>query len=220
MPKQRAAKALPDWRLVCRQQAEKQAASEARKAWKVSSNKAIPFSHRWEHVQSVVSLALWLARQTGADAEIVEAAAWLHDIRKGAPSHGVSGAREARRILQETDFPPEKLPAVVDAISRHVGLYRAPDAPALTPLETAVLWDADKLTKLGVQALAYSLSMSFMRGLTLPQRRSNMLEFTQSVLLRTVRSMNTPPARQEAAIRYAAMVQMLATWRHEEEVGA
>lgn len=218
MPKARIKKTLPDWRQVCRQQAETQAAAEARKAWKVSSNKAIPFSHRWEHVQAVVGLALWLARQVGADAEVVEAAAWLHDIRKGAANHGASGAREAKRLLQQTDFPPEKLPAVVDAIGRHVGLYRPPGALPLVPLETAVLWDADKLTKLGVQALAYSLSMSFMRGLTLPQRRSNMLEFTQTVLAHTVRSMNTPPAQQEAAARYAAMLEVLETWRREQEL--
>lgn len=217
MAKPRVKKALPDWRQVCREQAEQQAVSQARKVWKVSSNKAIPFSHRWEHVQAVVSLALWLARQTGADAEVVEAAAWLHDIRKGTAGHGAAGAREARRILQQTNFPPEKLPLVVDAIGRHAGLYRSPDAPLLTPVETAVLWDADKLTKLGVQALAYSLSMNFMRGLTLPQRRSNMLEFTQSVLVRTVQSMNTPPARQEAAQRYAAMLQVLEAWQREQE---
>ena len=220
MAKSRSKKALPEWRTVCRQQAEKQATAEARKLWKVSSNKAIPFAHRCEHVQAVVSTALWLARETGADSEVVEAAAWLHDIRKGSPGHGVNGAREAKRILLQTDFPAEKTPSVVDAIARHVGLYRAPDAPPLTPLETAILWDADKLTKLGVQALAYSLSMNFMRGLTLPQRRSNMLEFTQSVLARTVKSMNTPPARQEAERRYAAMLDVLQTWQREDEVGA
>jgi uncharacterized protein len=106
----------------------------------------------------------------------------------------------------------------VDAIARHVGLYRPPEALPLTPVETAVLWDADKLTKLGVQALAYNLSMNYMRGLTLPQRRSNMQEFTQSVLIRTAESMNTPPARQEAARRYQVMLQMLEAWQREQEL--
>ncbi|MFN8465839.1 MAG: HD domain-containing protein [Caldilineaceae bacterium] len=218
MVKARSKKAPPDWRLVCRQQAEMQALTEGRKAWKVRSSSDVPFAHRWEHIQSVVSTALWLARQTGADPEIVEASAWLHDIRKGTPGHGPAGAREAKRILLRTNFPAEKVPAVVDAIARHVGLYRASEAQALTPVETAVLWDADKLTKLGVQALAYNLSMSYMRGLTLPQRRSNMLEFTQSVLVRTVESMNTPPARQEAAQRYQVMLEMLEAWRREQEL--
>lgn len=217
MTKPRAKKALPDWRVVCRQQAEKQATTESRKSWKVSSNKAIPFAYRWDHVQSVVSMARWLTVQTGADGDVVEAAAWLHDIRKGAPSHGPNGAREAKRILLGTNFPPEKVPSVVDAIARHVGLYRAPDQPPLTPLETAVLWDADKLTKLGVQALAYSLSMSFMRGLTLPQRRSNIVEFTHSVLVRTVQSMNTEPAQREAERRYDDMLAVLQAWQREQE---
>jgi uncharacterized protein len=218
MAKARTRKVLPDWHLVCRQVAEKQATAEARKAWKVRRNSAVPFVHRWEHIKAVVDTALWLGRQTGADLDVVEASAWLHDIRKGMPGHGPNGAREAKRILLQTSFPLEKLPAVVDAIARHVGLYRALDAPPLMPLETAVLWDADKLTKLGVQALAYNLSMSYMRGLTLPQRRSNMSEFTQSVLIRTVESMNTLPARQEAAQRYQVMLAMLEAWRREQEL--
>jgi uncharacterized protein len=97
-------------------------------------------------------------------------------------------------------------------------LYRPAGALPLAPLETAVLWDADKLTKLGVQALAFGLSMSYMRGLTLPQRRSNLLEFTQSVLARTVASMNTPPAQQEAARRHGVMLDMLEAWRREQEL--
>ena len=110
MAKARAKKAPPDWRLTCRQLAEKQAVAEARKAWKVQRSSAVPFAHRWEHVKTVVSTALWLARQTGADLEIVEAAAWLHDIRKGTPGHGPAGAREAKRILNAHQLPPGEDP--------------------------------------------------------------------------------------------------------------
>lgn len=212
-------RARPAWRLVCQQRALKQATLEAHKAWRVTAAKAIPFNHRWEHIQAVVALALRLAAATGADPEIVEAAAWLHDIRKGAAAHGVAGAKEAKKILEQTDFPPEKIGVVVDAISRHVGLYRAPDAAPLEPVEAAILWDADKLSKLGVQAIAFNLSMGYMYGLTLPQRRSNMLEYTQSVLSRTVASMNTAPAQQLAAERYQAMKDFLSVWEHEEEPG-
>jgi uncharacterized protein len=38
-------------------------------------------------VQAVVRLANRLAERTGADREIVEAAAWLHDVGKGSHSH-------------------------------------------------------------------------------------------------------------------------------------
>ncbi len=209
---------LPDWRTVCSQVAAQRAQAEARKVWKSKTTKAIPFDHRWEHVQTVVRLADWLAAATGADPEIVTAAAWLHDICKGQPNHGAIGAKEAKKLLERTDFPPAKIGAVVDAISRHVGLYRPPDASPMEPLETAVLWDADKLSKLGIQGLAYTLSTNYLRGLDLVQRRRDMAEFTRSVLSRTAASMSTAPARTLAASRYEAMVAVLEAWEREEEL--
>ena len=208
-----------DWRTACRMHAQEQALVEGRQLWKVNSAADIPFNHRWEHVRAVVRLSLWLAQEMGADPEIAEAAAWLHDICKGGASHGTAGAKEAKKVLDGTDFPPDKIPAVVDAIARHVGLYRAPESPPLEPLETAILWDADKLSKLGVQALAYNLGMNYLNGLDLVQRRRNMLEFTQAVLNRTVASMNTEPARRLAEQRYQAMVGVLEMWEEEEELG-
>lgn len=205
------------WRTVCQRHAEQRATAEARKGWKTKDNEALPFNYRWEHVQAVTALALDLAAATGADREIVEASAWLHDICKEEPSHGIAGARAARTLLEQTDFPPDKIEPVAAAISSHVGLYRAPDAPPLEPLETAVLWDADKLSKLGVQALAYNMSMNFMRGLSLAQRRENLREYTEAVLSRTVASMNTPPGRALAQQRYQAMLDTLARWAREEE---
>ena len=70
------------------------------------------FNYRWEHGKAVVRLAQRLAERTGADAEIVEAASWLHDVAKeNREDHGQAGAIEAWRILLETDFPPDKVPA-------------------------------------------------------------------------------------------------------------
>jgi uncharacterized protein len=208
----------PEWRTVCYKLAEQRAQAEARKAWKAKSTKAIFFDYRWEHVQNVVRLADWLAITLDADREIVAAAAWLHDICKGQPNHGVAGAKEAKKVLERTDFPGPKIPPVVDAISRHVGLYRPPDALPLEPVETAILWDADKLSKLGIQGLAYTLSTNYLRGLSLVQRRRDMAEFTLTVLSRTTLSMNTAPARALAAERYQAMVAVLEAWEREEEL--
>src|SRR5690606_9035885 len=146
------------WREAVRQAAAEQAEAEARRAWRVEPGEPIPFEHRWEHVRQVVSLALWLAEETGADREVVEAAAWLHDVRKQEPSHAKAGALAAQVILAETDFPHEKIAAVADAIRKHEGMVRPAGAAPLTPLEAAVLWDADKLTKIGVQALIFNLS--------------------------------------------------------------
>lgn len=203
------------WRDVCRALAQERAQAEALVAWEKFSREPL-FQHRWEHVQHVVALALHLAAQTGADPETVEAAAWLHDICKMEPNHAERGAVEAEPILATTDFPSERISAVVAAIRQHEGLFRPEDAPPLEPLAAAVLWDADKLSKIGVQALAFSLSTSRSSGRTLGQRRVRTEPFVQDVLSRTVTSMNTAPARKMAQQRYAAMTAALAAWAQEE----
>ncbi|MBE2238992.1 MAG: HD domain-containing protein [Caldilineaceae bacterium] len=204
------------WQERCRAEAQASADAEARARFGLTEDEPIPFSHRWEHVQRVVQMALWLADKTDADRDIVEAAAWLHDICKSEPNHGKAGAAAAEALLNATDFPPEKIPAVVDAIARHVGLTREPDAAALEPLETAVLWDADKLTKLGVNVLAYTLSLRQFDGMTLTARRQELSKFTRKVLSKTVKSMNTAPASYLAQERYQAMSWFLEVWESEE----
>lgn len=208
----------PAWRARCRMLAQERAEKEVRAALNLRPEEPIPFNYRWEHVQRVVQVALWLAERTGADPEVVEAAAWLHDIRKGEPNHGKIGAAEAEAFLQQADFPPEKIARVVDAIERHAGLTRPPGAPPLEPLETAVLWDADKLTKLGVSMIAYQLSTREFDGASLVERRQQMQTFLRTVLSKTVESMNTAPARHLAQVRYRAMAAFLSEWESEEKL--
>jgi len=111
----------------------------------------VSFNYRWEHVTTVVKLAKRLAQLTGADQDVAEAAAWLHDIRKELGSnHALAGADFARSFLPQTDFPAHKVEQVAHAIEVHKGLWR--DEP-LTDLEATVLWDADKLSKIGLTAV-------------------------------------------------------------------
>ena len=141
----------PEWRQVVKEKALQATLREARERWGQESPN---FNYRWEHVQAVAQLALRLAELTGADPEIVEAAAWLHDICKQGrdDDHGLEGAIAAREILAQTDFDPTKIEAVTGAIAKHVGLVSSdPDAP----LEAAVLWDADKLSKMGFTAVLH-----------------------------------------------------------------
>jgi hypothetical protein len=106
----------------------------------------------------------------------------------------------------------------VDAIARHVGLTRTPDAAPMEPLEAAVLWDADKLTKLGVSVLAYNLSLRQFDGMMLAERHAELAKFTRKVLSKTVASMNTAPARQLAEARYQAMTAFLDQWESEDRL--
>ncbi len=205
------------WQAACRELALARAQAEARALWEPAPGAPVPFEHRWEHVQQVVALALRLAETLGADAEVVEAAAWLHDICKLEPEHARAGAAEAETFLPTTGFPAAKIAAVVDAIARHEGFYRPAGAPPIEPLEAAVLWDADKLSKLGVQSLALTLSTPYVQGKTLLERRHYVTRFAHEVLARTVESMNTEPGRTLARRRYDDMLHALDAWAREEQ---
>jgi uncharacterized protein len=160
----------PRWRAVVIAAAKAQAEQEARDLWHLAAGEPLPFDARFEHVAQVTALALRLARALHADLEIMEAAGWLHDVRKQEPKHALAGAAAARMILAQTDFPSAKIEAVVDVISKHEGLYRPAGAAPLEPLEAAILWDADKLSKIGVQSVLSTLSTPHVFGKELAAR--------------------------------------------------
>ena len=180
---------LPPWQEVVRAAAEEAATADSRHDW---GDNAIAFNYRWEHVQAVVPLAARLAALTGADPDIVEAAAWLHDVAKPySQEHGRDGAAAARQILAGTDFPPHKVDAVADAIERHVGLFTD---EAVEPLEAAVLWDADKLSKLGATAVLHFVGYQIMMGQGTTAAWLDQLP-SLAWMERTVRSFQTSPAQ-------------------------
>lgn len=159
------------------------------------------FNYRWEHVNAVALLAKKLAKLTGADKEIVLAAAWLHDVRKDTGSkHPEEGAKFARQFLPSTDFPEKKIEKVAQTIEDHMGLWR--DKP-LKRLESQVLWDADKLAKIGVTAVFHWTGGDLARGRT--RTTQELIDNGRSVdwQEKTVRSMHTKPAKKAAKKRLA-----------------
>ena len=135
----------------------------------------VSFNYRWEHVTTVVTLAKRLAKLTGADKDIVEAAAWLHDVRKsGQGNHALAGAEFARHYLPKTDFPDDKVDQVAYAIEVHMGLWR--DEP-LKNLEAMVLWSRqrsstfDRMTPTRTSRLIPACTRAAPRGSTTPMRR-------------------------------------------------
>lgn len=164
------------------------------------------YNYRWEHVTAVVALALKLAELTGADREVVEAAAWLHDVRKAAgDKHPQQGAKFARKKLAMTDFPPEKIERVAQAIEDHMGLWR--DQP-LQNLESQVLWDADKLAKIGLTAVFHRVGDTIARGK--PTTTADLIANGRDApwQAKTVSSMHTEPARRAAIARFQAYNQL------------
>jgi uncharacterized protein len=203
------------WREVVMAAAKAQARQEGQKLWRLDEGEPLPFDYRFEHVSQVTALAIRLARALKADLDIVEAAGWLHDVRKGERDHALAGAAAARTILAATDFPPAKIEAVVDVISKHEGLFRKAGEPPLEPVEAAILWDADKLTKLGVQSVLISLSTPHVFGKDMAERWRYVAKFADEVLGRTVESMNTKAARHMAERRYRSTLALLSLWARE-----
>lgn len=158
------------------------------------------FNYRWEHVTAVVTLAVKLAELTGADRDVVEAAAWLHDVRKDTgEEHPIEGAKFARKFLSKTDFPAKKIDKVARAIEDHMGLWR--DKP-LKRLESQVLWDADKLAKIGLTAVFHWTGGDFAKQKTMTT--SDIMARAQNIgwLEKTIASMHTAPAKRAARRRF------------------
>lgn len=160
------------------------------------------FNYRWEHILAVHTLALKLAQLLGADLEVMEAATWLHDIRKDAgEEHPQQGAAFARQFLAQTDFPAHKIERVAQVIEDHQGLWR--DEP-LHSLESQIFWDADKLAKLGLTAAFHWLGMALAKN-NAPELADLIAHVRDaSWQEKTVASMHSQPARRAAKERLAS----------------
>jgi len=196
------------WRAACERALADFTTNDSLRFWgwghDVGGVRVPAFDYRFEHTLAVVKLAGWLAPQVGADPDVLTCAAWLHDCRKklgdkGPDSHAQDAAAALDGILEGTDFPRHKIEAVRHAILHHVGLSLT---VPLEPIETACLWDIDKLSKLGVASLIHFIGIAPgfqpVTTSTVLEKGEKWLELAKGI----VGSMNTPPAKAEAAARY------------------
>jgi uncharacterized protein len=210
------------WRTACEQALRRFSDADAIRFWgighEVDGSYRPIFNYRFEHTYAAVLLARWLAPAVGADLEVVECAAWLHDVAKrlrdphGKDSHAQDASAQVGAILAGTDFPAAKIPAVRHAIEHHVGLKLA---KPLEPLETACLWDCDKLSKIGAASLIHFGCIS---GAFQPITTGDILKRGEAWLdlARTITDcFNTEPARQEGRRRLAFIEAHYAQLRRE-----
>ncbi|MEA3272193.1 MAG: HDIG domain-containing protein, partial [Patescibacteria group bacterium] len=81
-------------------------------------------AHNVDHIERVYNLCLLLAKDEDVDLDVLKAAALLHDIARvkededssGNTDHAVLGSEMAVPILQELDFPEEKIKHIQDCI--------------------------------------------------------------------------------------------------------
>ncbi len=97
------------------------------------------------HFVPMVDLAKKLAVNKNADLEIVELAAWLHDIGSiiyGRENHHITGAKIAEDELKKFNYPEEKIKKIKHCIIAHRG---SNDIQPET-LEAEIIMEADAMS--------------------------------------------------------------------------
>jgi len=126
----------------------------ARKLWPgVPPQRRPYYNYRLEHVRQVERDALRLLRETAADSDIALASVWIHDRFQPqfvGEDHAARAATWAGDHLADLGFPPGKVDSVCFAVLHHS------DPPGTLPetaREARLLWDADKLAKIGALSM-------------------------------------------------------------------
>ncbi len=177
----------------------------AREEWiKTQQESSLPlFDYRFDHVQEVVRIAKMLAENAEVNMEVVVMASWLHDISKRGmgkiPDHGKASADMARQILVEQGFESAIINEICDVIIKHVGLTL--EKP-LSPIEAQIVWEADKIVKLGVSGFIHFIinGIKYKPGLSIVQIAKEIgifLKLAEDI----VASMHTRASKKMATIR-------------------
>lgn len=111
------------------------------------SNSSLGREFYENHLILVAHYGLKLAMETGADLEIVELAAYLHDFSfvmggEDLTQHEAKGVDIAEKLLKQFNYPPDKLEKVKRCILNHSSLTRACEASP----EEACLANADVMS--------------------------------------------------------------------------
>jgi|SRR3989344_2979995 len=97
------------------------------------------------HLMPMRNYAVKLAKKLNADAEIVEIAAWLHDIGSiinGRENHHIVGAEIAEQKLRELGYSFERVQRIKACILNHRGSVNNPRIS----LEEQIICDADAVS--------------------------------------------------------------------------
>ncbi|HWD70866.1 MAG TPA: HD domain-containing protein [Solirubrobacteraceae bacterium] len=184
-------------------------------------------SHDWSHVERVWENArAILESEPGADAEVVELGALLHDIADWKFHDGDldAGPAAARAWLNEIDVPAELTEQVVEIVAR-VSFKGAGVPDEMPTLEGQIVQDADRLDALGAIGIARAFAYGGHRGRPLYDRderavqhesaaaymastSSTVSHFHEKLLLLAER-MHTAGGRQLASGRHAYIVGFL-----------
>jgi uncharacterized protein len=133
-------------------------------------------SHGWEHTERVHRLCIHIGQIEKADLEVLEVAAYLHDVgrfhqdeSKGRICHGEKGAEMAAAFLEHYPLPEKKKENIIHCIRSH--RFRGSQEPQT--LEAKILFDADKLDAIGAIGVARTFLFAGEVGATLHNPKIN-----------------------------------------------
>ena len=111
--------------------------------------------HDWYHIQRVWKLTQQIAAREGANLEIAELGALVHDIAdwKFCAGDETVGPREARRLLSDEGVPGNVIEAVADIVAT-ISFKGAGVTTAMKTLEGQCVQDADRLDAMGAIGIA------------------------------------------------------------------
>jgi len=187
-------------------------------------------SHAFDHTERVYNLSLKLAKGLDVDKDILKGASLLHDIarlkedNKEVNCHAEHGAEMAKKILEVSKFPKEKIEGVCYAIKSH----RHSKAIKAKTKEAQILQDADRLDALGAITIArmFSTGGKIDRPIYDPTKPLGIVHpgyecdstihgFHAKILKITPKTFNTEKARKIAKKRYAFVKKFLKEFEDE-----
>jgi len=180
------------------------------------------------HAFRVRQLGAQIALAIGADTDVVEAAALLHDIghAAGRAEHAQRGAALAAEVLSRSGFPVDKIGAVTACIEHHHWQPGRTGDPLRPTLEYQAFADADRLDALGAIGIARAFAFGGAHDRPIwspaanatagPYGASSVHHFYDK-LLRLPGDMYTDMGRDLAAHRVALMQEFLGTFFAEWE---
>ncbi|MEI6519210.1 MAG: HD domain-containing protein [bacterium] len=186
----------------------------------------IEATHDFHHTERVVMLAVRIARDTpGANPQLVEMAAWLHDIgrsvRDDSRSHALISAEMAVPVLNDINLTDDEKDEVLEAIKGHS--FSAGSAPVR--LTGKILQDADRLDAIGSVGIARTFALSEGRMLYHsndpfvenrdPDDENYILDHFYAKLLKLPEKMHTEEAKRMASERIMVMHAFLDALRSE-----
>ena len=169
-----------------------------------------PF-HKTDHILRVWKKCKTLCEILHGDMEVMVATVMLHDLGRhlGLEIHGEKSAELARPILEKHDFPPDKIPNVLEAIAQHD--YTFPREKRQL-IESKILYDVDKIDAFGAVGI-YRHILFYMekKGASIDEIFESLLKRWDGIML--------PESRKVGKKDYEYIVTFFKTLKEELDTG-